>query len=96
MTSAPARITSEEIATLASATEEINKLTGEQIDQIRCSMRITKKEMGEFLGLSYGGLCSKLAGRRSFQFGEMVRLANWWNISLDDLAAAASSPRVDE
>lgn len=95
MTYAPARISSEEIASLASATEEINRMTGEQVDKIRCSMRITKKEMGEFLGLSYGGLCSKLSGRRSFQFGEMVRLANWWGISLDDLAASASSSKAD-
>lgn len=89
MTKAPVRVCSEDLTDLALTTEAINKQTGKQIDAIRDEMRISKKEMAEFFDLSYGGLNSKLAGRRSFQFSEMVRLANWWGMSLDDLAASA-------
>lgn len=89
MINAPARVCSENLASLAVTTEMINKQTGKRINAIRDEMRISKKEMAEFFDLSYGGLNSKLAGRRSFQFSEMVRLASWWGMSLDDLAASA-------
>lgn len=87
MTNVPARLHPQDLDVLESATEEINRLTGKRIDDIRSSMRITKKEMSTFLGLSYGGLVSKLTGRRSFQFSEVVRLANWWHLSLDELVS---------
>ncbi len=63
----------------------INLATSKRIDDLRVAQRITKAEMGRFLGISFPCIRSKLIGESAFQFNEVVRIANWWHLSLDEL-----------
>lgn len=85
MTSVPVianKIKKEQLAAIA---ESINLTTSKRIDDLRVAQRITKAEMGRFLGISFPCIRSKLIGETPFQFNEVVRIANWWHLSLDEL-----------
>lgn len=65
--------------------DSINLKTSKKIEELRSAQRITKAEMGCYLGLSYPSIRARLAGEVPFQFNEVLRIANWWNLSLDEL-----------
>lgn len=85
MTQAPAfakKVSKEDLDMIASS---INIETSKRIEELRVAQRITKVEMGCYLGLSYPSIRAKLSGEVPFQFNEVLRVANWWHLSLDEL-----------
>lgn len=65
--------------------DSINFNTSRRIEELRVAQRITKVEMGCYLGLSYPSIRARLSGEVPFQFNEVLRVANWWHLSLDEL-----------
>ena len=65
--------------------DSINLNTSKRIEGLRVAQRITKTEMGSYLGLSYPSIRARLSGEVPFQFNEVLRIANWWHLSLDEL-----------
>lgn len=85
MTQAPAMAKRVEKEHLEMIADSINLATSRRIEELRVAQRITKTEMGCYLGLSYPSVRARLAGEKPFQFNEVVRVANWWHLSLDEL-----------
>lgn len=85
MTHAPAmakRVKKEDLEMIA---DSINLNTSKRIEGLRVAQRITKTEMGCYLGLSYPSIRARLSGEVPFRFNEVLRIANWWHLSLDEL-----------
>ena len=57
----------------------------EHIDQFREQLGVTKAAMADKLGLSWDGLNNKLAGRTEFDLDEVVSVADWWGVPIDEL-----------
>ena len=76
------RVKKEDLEMIA---DSINLNTSKRIEGLRVAQRITKTEMGCYLGLSYPSIRARLSGEVPFQFNEVLRVANWWHLSLDEL-----------
>ena len=87
------RVKKEELDMIA---DSINLNTSKRIEELRVAQRITKVEMGCYLGLSYQSIRAKLSGETPFQFSEVLRVANWWHLSLDELVGDMSIESVAE
>lgn len=90
MTHAPAmakKVNKEDLEMIA---DSINFNTSKRIESLRVAQRITKVEMGCYLGLSYPSIRARLSGEVPFQFNEVLRIANWWHLSLDELVGEAT------
>ncbi len=48
---------------------------------------IPKTKVAERLGISVQTLDNKLAGKTEFQFTEIRRLSDWWNVPIQDFAS---------
>ena len=55
------------------------------IDEFREHLGVTKQAMADRLGLSWDGLNNKLTGKYEFDLDEIVAIADWWGINIDDL-----------
>lgn len=90
MTQAPVmakKVNKEDLEMIA---DSINFNTSKRIESLRVAQRITKVEMGCYLGLSYPSIRARLSGEVPFQFNEVLRIANWWHLSLDELVGEAT------
>ncbi len=85
MTQAPVMAKKVKKEDLDMIADSINLNTSKRIEELRLAQRITKVEMGCYLGVSYPSIRARLAGEIPFQFNEVLRIANWWNLSLDEL-----------
>ena len=57
----------------------------QNVDATRDKLGITKQAMADRLGLSWDGLNNKLTGKYEFDLSEIVTIADWWGVSIDDL-----------
>ena len=57
----------------------------QNVDVTRDKLGITKQAMADRLGLSWDGLNNKLTGKYEFGLDEIVAIADWWGVSIDDL-----------
>jgi len=57
----------------------------EHVDQFRARMGVTKTAMADRLGLSWDGLNNKLTGKSEFDLDEIIAVADWWGVPIDDL-----------
>lgn len=55
------------------------------VDEFREHLGITKQAVADRLGLSWDGLNNKLTGKYEFDLDEIVSIADWWGVSIDDL-----------
>ena len=55
------------------------------VDEFRERLGVTKQAMADRLGLSWDGLNNKLTGKYEFDLDEIVAVADWWGVSIDDL-----------
>ena len=60
----------------------------DKVSQYCAKKHITKKRFAEDLGMSYGQMWSKLAGRRDFSLIEAYKLSRALDIGVDELVAA--------
>ncbi len=59
----------------------------------------TKTHVAKFLGISPSSLDNRLSGRYDFRFAEVVKLADWWHVTVESLAEGAyavEEKKVDE
>lgn len=55
------------------------------VNEFRERLGITKRAMADRLGLSWDGLNNKLTGKYEFNLDEIVAIADWWGVNIDDL-----------
>lgn len=55
------------------------------IEAMRKHLGVPKKAVAERLNLSWESANKKLGGQVEFSITEAVALADWWDVSLDDL-----------
>lgn len=55
------------------------------VDEFRERLGVTKQAMADRIGLSWDGLNNKLTGKYEFDLDEIVAIADWWGVSIDDL-----------
>jgi hypothetical protein len=55
------------------------------IDAFRESLGIPKSKVAEILGLSWEATNRKLTGQVEFNLTEVLALADWWGVSIDEL-----------
>ena len=55
------------------------------INGFREQLGVTKQAMADRLGLSWDGLNNKLIGKYEFDLDEIVAIADWWGVSIDEL-----------
>lgn len=57
------------------------------VDTERECRGVTKQAVADRLGLSWEGANKKLTGHTEFSLSELVSLADWWGVCLDQLVA---------
>lgn len=57
------------------------------VDAERERRGVTKQAVADRLGLSWEGANKKLTGQTEFSLSELVSLADWWGVCLDQLVA---------
>lgn len=57
------------------------------VDAERERRGVTKQAVADRLGLSWEGTNKKLTGQTEFSLSELVSLADWWGVCLDQLVA---------
>lgn len=65
--------------------EEIKKKFGENLSTLRLKKRLTRKDLGMFLGVSEVTIGGYENGNRQPSFSMLFRLANFFGVSIDEL-----------
>ena len=62
------------------------------VENKRADLGTPKAHMARKLGISEQALTNKMDGTSEFSAQEILTLANWWNVSADQLMANAIPP----
>jgi len=66
------------------------------IKKIRKSRKETRREIANILGVSVPGYTNYENGYRKMPISYLIKLANYWNLTLDELVGRSSQPLIHQ